>query len=55
LIATTAARLGEPELTMAALTMPAGKNEFLPNGHNRQTPSLPLYLPGNGACWRPSR
>ncbi len=47
-IAMTAARLGEPELAVAALTMPADKNEFLPNGHNRQTPSLPLYLPGNG-------
>ncbi|PZF85295.1 hypothetical protein [Jiangella anatolica] len=47
-IAMTAARLGEPELAVAALTMQVQKNEFLPNGHNRQTSSLPLYLPGNG-------
>ncbi|WP_035812919.1 hypothetical protein [Jiangella gansuensis] len=47
-IAMTAARLGEPEQAVTALTMPMGKNEFLPNGHNRQTASLPLYLPGNG-------
>jgi hypothetical protein len=24
------------------------KNGYLPNGHNRQTDALPLYLPGNG-------
>lgn len=47
-MAMTAARLGEPELAVAALAMPVPKNEFLPNGHNRQTSSLPLYLPGNG-------
>ncbi|GAA4455957.1 hypothetical protein GCM10023170_049880 [Phytohabitans houttuyneae] len=25
------------------------KNTQLPNGHNRQTPSLPISLPGNGS------
>jgi hypothetical protein len=49
----TAVRLGEPELAVVALTMPAGKNAYLPNGHNRQTPSLPLYLPGNGGLLAP--
>ncbi|WP_460651847.1 hypothetical protein [Kribbella endophytica] len=47
-IAMTAARLGEPELAVEALLLKATKNDFLPNGHNRQTPSLPVYLPGNG-------
>jgi hypothetical protein len=47
-IAMTAARLGEPELAVDALLLKATKNDFLPNGHNRQTPSLPVYLPGNG-------
>lgn len=47
-MAMCAARLGEPELAVQALTMPVGKNEFLTSGHNWQTPSLPLYLPGNG-------
>ncbi|WP_174255900.1 hypothetical protein [Phytoactinopolyspora mesophila] len=47
-MAMCAARLGKPELAVSALAMDAGKNLFLPNGHNWQTPSLPLYLPGNG-------
>jgi hypothetical protein len=47
-MAMTAARLGNPEAAVDALLMEAGKNTVLPNGHNRQTDSLPLYLPGNG-------
>jgi hypothetical protein len=47
-IAMTAARLGDPDTAVDALLLKATKNDFLPNGHNRQTPSLPLYLPGNG-------
>ncbi|WP_129668990.1 hypothetical protein [Phytoactinopolyspora endophytica] len=47
-LAMCAARLSEPELAVTALTMEVGKNTFLPSGHNRQTESLPLYLPGNG-------
>lgn len=50
MMAMTAARLGEPELAIKALLMDAPKNEYLPNGHNRQgtRADLPLYLPGNG-------
>ena len=44
----TAARLGEPETAVDSLLMPVGKNTHLPNGHNRQTSTLPVYLPGNG-------
>ena len=47
-IAMCAARLGRPELAVDALLMGQDKNTVLPNGHNRQTASLPLYLPGNG-------
>ncbi|WP_228265867.1 hypothetical protein [Microlunatus elymi] len=47
-IAMCAARLGRPELAVDALLMGEEKNTVLPNGHNRQTASLPLYLPGNG-------
>ncbi|MGN6440561.1 MAG: hypothetical protein ACTHL6_01505, partial [Arthrobacter sp.] len=47
-MAMTAARLGDPESAVDALLQEAGKNTVLPNGHNRQTDSLPLYLPGNG-------
>jgi hypothetical protein len=47
-LAMCAARLGEPELAVTALSMDAEKNHFLRNGHNWQTASLPLYLPGNG-------
>lgn len=48
LIAMTAARLGWGEHAIEALLMPVGKNSSLPNGHNYQTSSLPVYLPGNG-------
>ncbi len=47
-MAMTAARLEDPEAAVDALLLGAGKNTVLPNGHNRQTDSLPLYLPGNG-------
>lgn len=47
-IAMCAARLGQPERAVQALLMGEDKNVALPNGHNRQTASLPLYLPGNG-------
>jgi hypothetical protein len=47
-MAMTAVRLGEPETAVDLLLMPTAKNEYLPNGHNRQTDTLPLYLPGNG-------
>lgn len=48
MMAMTATRLGEPGWAVDALMNPAGKNVVLPNGHNHQTESLPLYLPGNG-------
>jgi hypothetical protein len=47
-MAMTAARLEDPEGAIDALLLNAAKNTVLPNGHNRQTDSLPLYLPGNG-------
>jgi len=46
--AMTAARLGEPKIAVDALMMEAGKNRYLPNGHNYQRQNLPCYLPGNG-------
>ncbi|WP_143043834.1 hypothetical protein [Nonomuraea jiangxiensis] len=47
-IAMTATRLGEPGTAIEALLMPTAKNVYLPNGHNRQSATLPVYLPGNG-------
>jgi hypothetical protein len=47
-IAMCAARLGRPEQAVDALLTAKSKNTMLANGHNRQTPFLPLYLPGNG-------
>nr|WP_306422658.1 hypothetical protein [Paenarthrobacter aurescens] len=47
-MAMTAARLEDPEAAVDALLLNARKNTVLTNGHNRQTDSLPLYLPGNG-------
>ncbi|PRX65886.1 hypothetical protein B0I32_10622 [Nonomuraea fuscirosea] len=47
-IAMTATRLGEPDLAVEALLRPETKNTYLPNGHNRQSATLPVYLPGNG-------
>lgn len=47
-MAMTAARLGRAEQAVDLLLTDTGKNEVLANGHNRQSSSLPLYLPGNG-------
>ncbi|GAA2724164.1 hypothetical protein [Cellulomonas aerilata] len=47
-LAMTAARLGDPALAVDLLLRDVPKNLHLPNGHNRQTDSLPVYLPGNG-------
>lgn len=47
-MAMTATRLGRARDAVGALLLDAPKNRYLPNGHNFQTPSLPLYLPGNG-------
>jgi hypothetical protein len=48
MLAMTAARLGRPGQAVDALFAPAIKNRYLANGHNYQSPRLPLYLPGNG-------
>ena len=48
MLAMTAARLGEPEKAVEALFIDSQKNTYLTNGHNYQSPRLPLYLPGNG-------
>ena len=48
MLAMTAARLGRPEQAVDALFIQAVKNRYLANGHNYQSPRLPLYLPGNG-------
>lgn len=47
-MAMTATRLGRPQAAVDALLVDAPKNLYLPNGHNFQTPGLPVYLPGNG-------
>ncbi len=49
MVAMAAARLGEKQLAIDALMMDAPRNDYLANGHNYQTDTLPLYLPGNGA------
>jgi hypothetical protein len=46
--AMAAARSGEPELAVGALSVEAAKNRYWPNGHNYQRPGLTAYLPGNG-------
>jgi hypothetical protein len=48
MLAMAAARLGEPEKAVDALFLDSPKNRYLANGHNYQSPRLPLYLPGNG-------
>ena len=48
MLAMTATRLGRSDLATAALLRTEAKNCYLPNGHNFQNASLPLYLPGNG-------
>jgi len=47
-MAMTAARLGEPAKAIDALFVDAETNRYLANGHNYQSPRLPVYLPGNG-------
>ncbi|MFC7457559.1 hypothetical protein ACFQS2_10195 [Brachybacterium sp. GCM10030267] len=47
-LAMTAARLGMPDDAVDFLLTRTTKNQVLVNGHNRQSDSLPLYLPGNG-------
>jgi hypothetical protein len=47
-MAMTAVRLGDPAAAVDLLMLPTPKNGYLPNGHNRQNDSLPIYLPGNG-------
>src|SRR5207253_9565294 len=39
-MAMTAARLGDIELALEALLLPAAKNQFLANGHNPQIPGF---------------
>lgn len=46
--AMTAVRLGEPATAIDCLFLDSPKNTWLPNGHNWQRASLPIYLPGNG-------
>ena len=46
--AMSAARLGKPEIAVAALLMDKQKNTYLVNGHNYQDARLRVYLPGNG-------
>jgi len=46
--AMTAVRLGEPDTALDCLFLESPKNTWLPNGHNWQRASLPIYLPGNG-------
>ena len=48
MMAMTAARLGRGDWAIESLLLDQGKNTYLPNGHNRQTNNLPIYLPGNG-------
>jgi hypothetical protein len=47
-LAMTATRLGEPSTAVDVLLRDSDKNTYLHNGHNRQTGTLPVYLPGNG-------
>ncbi|MDQ1294833.1 MAG: hypothetical protein QG608_2718 [Actinomycetota bacterium] len=48
-LAMTAARLGQRSLAVDLLTKPTPKNRYGITGHNRQSETLPAYLPGNGA------
>jgi hypothetical protein len=47
-LAMTATRLGEPGNAVDVLLKDTATNTYLHNGHNAQTGTLPLYLPGNG-------
>ncbi len=49
MLAMTAARLGRGTDAVDALLLPAAKNHHGSHGHNVQSPTLPAYLPGNGA------
>ncbi|HOQ75703.1 MAG TPA: glycoside hydrolase family 65 [Thermoclostridium sp.] len=51
MMAMCCARLGMTSKAIDILMMDAGKNTYLPNGHNAQAgrEDLPIYLPGNGA------
>jgi hypothetical protein len=46
--ALAAARAGEPELAVTALSIVSPKNRYHPNGHCYQRPNLTAYLPANG-------
>jgi hypothetical protein len=46
--AMAAARCGEGELAVTALSIDSPKNHYHLNGHNYQRPGLTAYLPGNG-------
>jgi len=46
--AMNAARLGQPDKAVGALSMDKRTNTYLVNGHNYQDGRLRLYLPGNG-------
>jgi hypothetical protein len=48
MLATTAARLGEPERAIDALLLDTPKNHYALNGHVYQRPGLTIYLPANG-------
>jgi hypothetical protein len=48
MMAMTAARLGNGKQAVDLLLMNSPKNDYLPNGHCRQSDRLPLYLPANG-------
>ncbi len=48
MVAMCAARSGEPEIAIDYLLKKTPKNQFCNNGHNYQSHTLPLYLPGNG-------
>ena len=47
-LAMTATRLGDTATAIDVLLRDSPKNRYLHNGHNHQTGSLPVYLPGNG-------
>ncbi|RFM29472.1 hypothetical protein [Deminuibacter soli] len=47
--AMAATRLDMPDRALEALFMDFDSNRWLPNGHNYQTGSASVYLPGNGA------
>jgi protein-glucosylgalactosylhydroxylysine glucosidase len=48
IVAMCATVLDEPSKAIDFLLMDTQKNSYLPNGHNYQDATLPLYLPGNG-------